>query len=171
MGQPDVVTEAPTQGGEGTDGTPDPYERQVAVHASDGTEVPITVDYLPPEARTVGDTTPTGIGLKPTGDELSDMEGDAPRKSPLDGLLKEVTKDAQDARDAASTIGETVHNLHLPGSGPGSGHAYEVHPVHEPAPPAGLAPTDFVGSTALIGVAILTGIRYGTRHSSKGDAR
>lgn len=170
VGQSDTVAEPSEQDREGVDGTPDPQARQVAVHSQDGTEVPITVEYVPPEDRTVGDTTPTGIGRKPTGEELLGMD-DNPAESRLDRLFEEVTEDASDARDAAANISETLHNLRLPGPDPGGGHTHEIHPVQEPVQPAGPGFSDLVGSTALVGVALLTCIRYGFRQLGKGDRR
>lgn len=52
---PDTITEPSTRNGAGKDDTSGPYVREVAVRAQDGTEVPITVEYVPPEARTLGD--------------------------------------------------------------------------------------------------------------------
>ena len=171
LSQPDASTEAPARNDEGDDGTPDPYEHQAAVHATDGTDVPVTVEHMPPEARTVGDTTPTGIGRKPTGAEIFDMEGDDPGESRLDRLFKEVTDDAQDARDAATNIAETMHDLRLPGPALGGGHVHEGYPVSDPPPSAGPGYSDLVGSAVLVGVAMLTGIRYGFRQLGKGDRR
>jgi hypothetical protein len=153
------------------DSTPDPYEHQVAVHSTDGTDAPVTVEHLPPEARTLGDTAPTGIGLKPTGTEIFDMESDDPGENSLDRLLKRANEDPDDLRDTISNTAETLHDLRLPGSGPSSGHAYEGHPVHESAPPAGPAFSDLTGSVVLVGVALLTGIRHVVRQRSKGDGR
>ena len=84
LSQPDTGTEPPARDEDGEDGPPDPYERQVAVPAMDGTDVPVTVEYLSPEARTVGDTTPTGIGRKPT----SGCRGSAHRAPP--GYLRAI---------------------------------------------------------------------------------
>jgi hypothetical protein len=169
--QPDASTGPPVPDHQAEDGTPDPYEHQASEHTTDGTDVPVTAEHLPPEARTVGDTTPTGIGRKPTGAEIFDMEGDDPGESRLDRLLKEVTDDADDARDAATNIAETTHDLRLPGPALGGGHAYEGHPVSDPPPSVGPGYSDLVGSAVLVGVAMLTGIRYGFRQLGKGDRR
>ena len=169
--QPDASTEAPARHDEGEDGRPDPYERQVAVHATDGTDVPVTVEHLPPEDRTVGDTTPTGIGRKPTGEEFLDMESDDPSEGRFDRFIMEATKEGSDVRDAFGNAAETLHELRLPGPTPGGGHVHEGQPVHEPAPPAGPAFSDLFGSAVLVGVAMLTGIRYARRQLGKGDGR
>jgi hypothetical protein len=169
ISQPDTVTEQPAHDDEGEDGAPGTDARRIAMHAQDGTEVPITVEYLPPEDRTVGDTTPTGVGRKPTGEELLRMEGDAPAEGPLDSFLRELVEDADDARDSASSIAETVHDFHLRGPGPGSAHAFEGHPVQDSPPSAVPVFTDLIGGAALAGVATLIGIRYWVRQLGKGD--
>jgi hypothetical protein len=169
--QPDARTEPPARHDEGADRTPDPCERQVAVHTEDGTDIPLTVEYLPPEARTVGDTTPTGIGRKPTGEEFLDMESDDLAESGLDRLLGRANEGADDLRDAISSTTETLHDLRLPGPGPGGAYAHEGHPVHEAAPPAAPAFSDLTGSAVLVGVALLTGIRHVVRQLGKGDGR
>jgi hypothetical protein len=169
--RPDASIEPSARNNEDEDGEPDPYEHQVDVHTMDGTDVTVTVERLPPEARTVGDTTPTGIGRKPTGAEIFEMEGDDSSESRLDRLLKEVTDDADDTRDAATNLSETLHDLRLPGPSPDGGHVHEGHSVSDPPPSAGPGYSDLVGSAVLVGVAMLTGIRYGVRQLGKGDRR
>jgi len=169
-GTPDTATGPSSPDGEGADGTPAPYESLVAVHASDGSDVPVTVAYLSPEDRTLGDTTPTGIGRKPTGEEFLDMESEGSADGGLDRFLRERTEEADDLHDALGSVAETVHDLRLPGP-PGSGHAHEGHPVHEPMPPAGPGFTDLAGSTALIGVAVLTAFHHWIWDRRKGDTQ
>jgi hypothetical protein len=169
--QPDASIEPSALNHEDEDGTPDPYEHQVDVHTMDGTDVTVIVEDLPPEARTVGDTTPTGIGRKPTGDEFIAMEGDDVGEGGLDRLLRRANEGADDLRDAISSSSETLHDLRLPGSGPGGGYAHEGHPVQESAPPASPAFSDLTGSAVLVCVALLTGIRRAVRHFGKGDGR
>jgi hypothetical protein len=161
-GQLDASTEPPARQDEGEDGTSGPYERQVAVHATDGRDVPVTVEYLPPEARTVGDTTPTGIGRKPTGEEIFGMEGDNPAKRRLDRLFDEALKEGDDFSDAAGHIGAAIEaDLHS-GSGP-SGHPGSYHAAtgsaqdHPASPDPGAS--DAVGSMAIVGVAAVVAIR------------
>jgi hypothetical protein len=165
----DAVTESRRKD-EGENGPPDLYERQVAVHAEDGTEVPITVEYLPPEARTVGDTTPVGIGRKPTGEELFDMENDDPAESSLDRLLKKAVEEGPDVKDAFGNTSESIHDFNLPGPA-SSGHAHEGHVAHEPAVPADSPFSDVVGSTALAAVAVAIGVRHLIRQLGKGEIR
>lgn len=162
-GQPDAVTGSPVPDGEGADGTPGPYESQGAVHATDGTDVPVTVAFLSPEDRTVGDTTPTGVGRKPTGDEFLDMESDNPAKSRLDRLFDEALKEGDDFSDAAGHMGAAIEaDVH---SGPGpSGHPGSYHattgsaPDHPASPDPGVS--DAVGSMAIVGVAAALAIRH-----------
>ena len=162
-GQPDAVTGPPVPDGEGADGTPGLYESQVAVHATDGTDVPVTVAFLSPEDRTVGDTTPTGIGRKPTGEEFLDMEGDDPAKSRLERLFDEALKEGDDFSDAAGHMGAAIEaDVH---SGPGpSGHPGSYHattgsaPDHPASPDPGVS--DAVGSMAIVGVAAALAIRH-----------
>jgi hypothetical protein len=167
--QPDASMESSPRHDEGEDGAPDSYERQVAVHTTDRTDVQVTVEHLPPEARTVGDTTPTGIGRRPTGEEFLDMESDDLAGSGLDSFLGKMTEDAVDLHDAFGSVTETVHDLRLPGPVPGSGHAYEGQPVHEPMPPGEPGFSDLVGSAALVGVATLTAFRYWIWNRREGD--
>jgi hypothetical protein len=182
-GAPDTSADgaSPSQSGAGIeslarnnedeDGTPGPYEHQVDVHTMDGTDVTVTVEDLPAEARTVGDTTPTGIGRKPTGDEFIDMEGDDVGEGGLDRFLGKMTEDADDLHDAFGSVTETVHDLRLPGPVPGSGHAYEGQAVHEPMPSPEPGFSDLVGSAALVGVAMLTAFRYWIWNGRKGDRK
>jgi hypothetical protein len=169
--QPGTVTESVARNDDREGDQPHPYARQVAVQTQAGTEVPITVEYVPPEARTVGDTTPTGIGRKPTGEEFLDMEGDEPAESGLDRLFRKATEEARDVRDAFGGTSETIHDFNLRGPAAGDGHAHEVQPVREPTPPGAPAFSDLVGSAALVGVAVFTGIRYGMRQLGKGDVQ
>jgi hypothetical protein len=170
--QPDTVTEPPARHDEDEDrGAPDLSEHQVAVHTTDGADVPVTVEYLPPEARTVGDTTPTGIGRKPTGEEFLDMESDDLAESSLDKLLRRANEGADDLRDTISNTAETLHDLRLPGPALDGGHAHAGQPVHDSAPPAGPAFSDVTGGVVLVGVALLTGIRHVVRQLGKGDGR
>jgi hypothetical protein len=124
--QPDASAELPVPPDEGDDATPDPLEYQIAVPSTDGAGVPLTIEYLPPEARTIGDTTPTGIGRKPTGEDFLDMESDDPVKRRIDRLFDEALKDGDDFSDSAGSMGAAFEaDLHS-GSGP-SGHPAFYH--------------------------------------------
>jgi hypothetical protein len=112
LAQPDAATESPTvpaQTDEAEHGAPEPDTRQIGVHAQDSREAPITVEYLPPEARTVGDDTPTGVGLKPTGDLLLRTKDDS--KSPLEKLRAAIYERADDINDVGDEYGGDLEHL------------------------------------------------------------
>ena len=161
--QPDAVTEPPARNNEGEKGTPGSTEGQVNGHAQDGTDVPVTIEYLPPEARTVGDTTPTGIGRKPTGAEILDMESDDRTESRLDRLFDEMVKEADDVSDGSGAVGEAIVIDDRSAPGP-SGHSQPYHattstaPDH-PAPPDPGA-SDAISSMTIIGVAAAVALRH-----------
>jgi hypothetical protein len=161
--QPDTVTEPPARNSEGEDGMPDPTEGQVADQVQDGTDVPVAVAYLPPEARSVGDTTPTGIGRKPTGAEIRDMEGDDRTESRLDRLFDEVVKEADDVFDGSGAIGEAIVIDDRPAPGP-SGHSRPYHATTSTAPDHPVPPdpgaSDAISSMTIIGVAAAIALRH-----------
>jgi len=161
--QPDTVTEPPARNNEGEDGTPGPTEGQFAGHAQDGTDVTVTVAYLPPEARTVGDTTPTGIGRKPTGAEILDMEGDKRTESRLDRLFDEMVKGADDISDGSGAVGEAIVIDDRPAPGP-SGHSRPYHAATNTAPdhpaPPNPGANDAISSMTIIGVAAAVALRH-----------
>ena len=75
--------------------------------------------------RTVGDTTPTGIGLKPSGEQLLDMESS--KRSRLDAFRTEVEK--EDALDGLhSEVEEDVKTLQGILDRPPEGHAVQAAP-------------------------------------------
>ena len=84
-GQPAAAARPDAPGGQGgairqehADGHDGPYRRLSVVQAD----------------RTIGDTTPSGIGLKPTGEQLRDMESD--KLSRADRFRKEFYRKADD---------------------------------------------------------------------------
>jgi hypothetical protein len=108
----------------------------------------------------------------PGGEEFPDMESDDLAGSGLDRFLGKMTEDADtlnDLHDAFGNVTESVHDLRLPGPVPGSGHAYEGQPVHEPMPLAEPGFSDLVGSAAIVGVAALTAFRYWMGNRREGD--
>jgi len=121
--------------------------------------------------RTLGDTTPTGIGLKPTGDQLLGMDGDKPPHNRLDRFIDKAFEDADDLHDGVGNIGEAIDNLR---SAPAaSGHspshdAYTVAVHDRPPPPAGPAVSDVIGSVAITAVAALAGVRRALSSHQKG---
>jgi hypothetical protein len=74
-------------------------EVRVIVQGQYGHDWPLTVMHLDPEDRTVGDDTLTGIGLKPTGDQLRNIESD--KLSRGDRLRRNVYERVDDFRDAS----------------------------------------------------------------------
>jgi len=161
--QPDTVTEPPARNNEGENGTPGPTEGQVDGHAQNGTDVPVTIEYLPPEARTVGDTTPTGIGRKPTGAEILDMEGDDRTESRLDRLFDEMVKEAGDVSDGSGAIGEAIVIDDRSAPGP-SGHPQPYHATTRTVPDHPVPPdpgaSDAISSMTIIGVAAAVALRH-----------
>jgi hypothetical protein len=161
--QPDTVTEPPARNNEGEDGMSGPTEGQVADQAQGGTDVPVTVAYLPPEARSVGDTTPTGIGRKPTGAEIRDMEGGDRTESRLDRLFDEMVKEADDVSDGSGAIGEAIVIDERSAPGP-SGHSRPYHATTSTAPDHPVPPdpgaSDAISSMTIIGVAAAVALRH-----------
>ena len=113
--------------------------------------------------RTLGDTTPTGIGLKPTGEQFLDMDSDKPHRSRLDRFADKAFDDADDISDAAGHIGEAI-DADLRGTPGPSGHPRSYHSttsaVHDHPQPPGPGVSDTIGSIVVTGVAAVTAIRY-----------
>lgn len=90
----------------------------------------LSVVEATPDDRTLGDATPTGIGRKPTGDQLRNMESDT--ASRLDRLRNQIWEDADDTTDLIEKDGNLLGQLlERP---PASSHS-EVptgHPVISP---------------------------------------
>lgn len=76
---------------------------------NDNPDTQIDVVQLTPADRTLGDTTPTGIGLKPTGEQLGQLEDDS--KSHLEKLRRNIFDRADDISDAADEHGGTLGHL------------------------------------------------------------
>ena len=161
--QPDASIEPSALNHEDEDGSPGPYEHQVDVQTMDGTDVTVIVEDLPPEARTVGDTTPTGIGRKPTGSEIFGMEGDDRTDSRLGRLFDEMFKEADDVSDGSGAIGEAIVIDDRSANGP-SGHSQPYHATTSNSPdhPIPLDPgaSDAISSMTIIGVAAAVAIRH-----------
>jgi hypothetical protein len=156
----------------GLDSQPSPAE---PITRSDGQERWDTLDprFSVVEAdRTLGDTTPTGIGLKPTGDQLLEMDGDKPPHSRLDRFIGKAFESADDLHDGVGDIGEAVDNLR---SAPtASGHspshdAYTVAVHDRPPTPQGPGASDVMGSIAISAVAALAGVRRALSSLRKGE--
>jgi hypothetical protein len=167
-GVPTTMTAGDRASPTGLDSQADPFMR------SDGQERGDTLGprFSVVEAdRTLGDTTPTGIGLKPTGDQLLGMDDDEPSRSRLDRFIDKAFEDADDLHDGVGDIGEAIDNLR---SAPAaSGHspshdAYTVAVHDRPPPPPGPGVSDVVGSIAITGVAALAGVRRALSSLQKG---
>jgi hypothetical protein len=117
--------------------------------------------------RTVGDTTPTGIGLKPTGEQLRDMEGDNPSRSRLDRLLDRAVDRADDIHDAAGENAEAITAFRHPDPALSAHQAYTGHAARDHPQPQGPPVNDMVGSTVVVTVAALAGIRRWMEHQRK----
>jgi hypothetical protein len=141
-----------------------PQRRQDDGPPAEGTHGPhLSWITLPPEARTVGDTTSTGIGRKPDGDQLRDMEGDRP-KSPMDLFVDNALDRVDDIHDAAGDGAQTIQDFRQPGPAPGAHHGYVVHDVYTSQVPPGLAVNDVAGSVAVMAVAVLAGANSLAHH-------
>jgi hypothetical protein len=79
------------------------------VPENDNPYLRLTIVQATPADRTLGDTTPTGIGLKPTGEQLSRMEDDS--RSPLEKLRSQIYDRADDISDSADEYGGTLGKL------------------------------------------------------------
>jgi hypothetical protein len=121
--------------------------------------------------RTLGDTTPTGIGLKPTGDQLLGIDGDKPPHNRLDRFIDRAFEDADDLHDGVGDIGEAIDNLRLAPAASGhspSHDAYTVAVHDRPPPPPGPGVSDVIGSVAITAVAALAGVRRALSSLQKG---
>ena len=97
--------------------------------------------------RTLGDTTPTGIGLKPGGEQLRDMESD--KLSRAARFRREFYREAQDIQDVSEKNANELSALL--GPHPPAGHA---ETVALPALEATSPPPADAGSIATAGLAL-----------------
>jgi hypothetical protein len=118
---------------------------------------------LPPEARTTGDTTPTGIGRKPDGEQL--LETDA-KGSRLDALRKKAyeAETIEDVHDAVDEYADPLEKLF--DRPPTSSHADVPvhHPLYSPAESEHAAANEVVMATLVAGVIAFEGGRA-ARHA------
>jgi hypothetical protein len=145
-------------------------EHELLVPTTQGHEAPITVVQAGPEDRTLGDTTPAGTGLRPTGDQLFHMEADDPAESRTDRLFGKAFELMDDVHDMTGHIAEAIQEDLPRGAGsPPSGHsAFVVHEQPTPPPDApGIG--DVVGSITVIGVMTVVGFRRLLSHRMKGQ--
>ncbi len=144
-------------------------EYNTARHAALPIEQPAQLSRLSvAEAdRTVGDTTPTGIGLKPTGEQLRDMESDNPSRSRLDRMLDRALDRADDIHDSAGETAEAITAFRHPDPALSAHQAYAGHVTHDHPQPQGPPVNDMVGSTVVVAVAALAGLRHWIEHGRK----
>jgi hypothetical protein len=160
--------------GEQPQSVPDPSTPADAVGndgpAADGpvADQQFTVVRIGPDARTVGDDAPTGIGLKPTGEQL--IEADDNKASRAERARKEFLskENLSDAFDATNDWAKTGQDLF---SRPPAGQHVEV-PTQEPVisviPHQGIDP----GSVATAGLALgILGAEFLRRGRSKMEQR
>ena len=125
---------------------------------------------LPPEARTVGDTTPTGIGQKPDGDRLLHMESDRPG-SRLDRLLDGMVDGADDLHDASGNTAEAIDQIFRGGGTPSGHNTYTGHQGHDQPQPLGTTANDAVGANVILLAAAATGVRHMIVHHRRDHER
>jgi hypothetical protein len=106
--------------------------------------------------RTLGDTTPTGIGLKPTGEQLLEMEDD--KRSRVDGLRRELERDEvlDGLHSEAEQDANTVQSILA--ARPPEGHPVQVvpdTPQLAPVTPAGLDAGMMASSGLMVGVMLV----------------
>ncbi|SRR6266487_2950280 len=122
--------------------------------------------------RTLSDTTPTGIGRKPTGEELLHDRGDR-TDSRLDRFLDSAFEHADDVRDGTDQIDKAIASDIRPGGGP-SGHLapHQSHAGYERpqlayyqrAPPDSPGISDAFGSIVIVGIAAAVALRRAWKH-------
>jgi hypothetical protein len=133
----------------------------------DGTEAQYSWLSVAEADRTLGDTTPTGIGLKPTGEQLRDMESDDPSRSRLDRLLDRALDRADDIHDSAGETAESITAFRHPDPAISGHQAYTGHVTRDHPQPQGQPVNDMVGSTVVVAVAALAGLRHWIEHRRK----
>jgi hypothetical protein len=176
--QEDVASSdvAPARASAGTVGEKAPSA--LALPDASGSDAPVagapvadqrfSVVHVGPEARTFGDDAPTGIGLKPTGDQLieaDDRKASRAERARKEFLSKENLSDAFDATDDWAKTGQDLF------SRPPAGQHVEV-PTQEPVisviPHQGIDP----GSVATAGLALgILGAEFLRRGRSKMEHR
>lgn len=130
---------------------------------------PFTVVHASPEMRTFGDDTPTGIGLKPTGDQVVEMENDKASRAERarrEFLSGERLGDAFDATDEWAQTGQDLFRR------PPTGQHIEV-PTHGPAftamPQQEIDPGSVATAALALGIVGAECVRWGKRRL--GDKR
>lgn len=153
---PDPLTETA-----GPETSPAPDAQTPTDHDQGGQEPLYTVVQATPEMRTLGDTTPTGIGLKPAGDQLGEMED--PKASRADRARREFLSgerlhDAFDATDEWANTGKDLF------SRPPTGQHTEVPvqgPAFTPVPDQELDPGNLATAALAVGILGAEFFRWG----------
>jgi hypothetical protein len=99
-----------------------------------GHDLPVIIVQAGPEVRTLGDETPTGIGRKPTGGELEDLDGD--RLSRADQFRKAFYKQADDITDVTEKNATSLEAFlgHRPSGGEAAVTGHYVMEAPQPPP-------------------------------------
>ncbi len=169
---PDASTALPEHAPDSTSENPSPDPDQREAYDQGQGDQPythLTVVQADATDRTLGDTTPTGIGIKPTGDQLLHLESDDPTENRADRLFGKAFELMDDVHDMTGHIAEAIQEDLPHGSGePPSAHsAYVVH--DQPAPPPDVPGIgDVVGNLTVVGVMTVVGFRRLLSHRMKG---
>jgi hypothetical protein len=115
-------------------GEADPEAQTLTVSDHAGHDLPVTIVQASPEVRTLGDETPTGIGRKPTGGELEDLDGD--RLSRADRFRKAFYKQADDITDVTEKNATALEAFlgHRPSGGEAAVTGHYVMEAPQPPP-------------------------------------
>lgn len=115
-------------------GEPDREAQTLTVPDHAGHDLPVTIVQVGPEVRTLGDETPTGIGRKPTGGELEDLDGD--RLSRADRFRKTFYKQADDITDVTEKNATALEAFlgHRPSGGEAAVTGHYVMEAPQPPP-------------------------------------
>ena len=112
-------------------GRPGGGTRQEHANAHDGSSRRVSVVRAD---RTIGDTTPAGIGRKPTGEQLRDMESD--KLSRGDRFRKKVYERADDIQDSTEKTAGTLQGIFGAHRPTGQDVTYTAQPaIDRPVPP------------------------------------
>jgi hypothetical protein len=130
----------------------------------------LTVLHADAADRTIGDTTPTAVGLKPTGDQLFHMETDNPAENRADRLFGKAFEMMDDVHDMTGHVAEAIQE-DLPHGGGGTPSGYSAYVVHDQPTPPPDAPGfgDVVGNITVAGVMTVVGFRRLLGHHTKGQ--
>lgn len=147
-----------------------PGTQKVIVHSQQGLDVPITVVHTTPEDRTLGDDTPTGAGLKPSGDDLLRMEAHDSAERRTDRLIGKLVEHGDDVHDGSGDLGEAIEaDVHRD---PGSDQQTEAHagyPAKEEihSTPYDHSVNDAAGALVMTAIAGAAGLRKLIDHFRK----